>query len=208
MTPSACAVNARGWSVSTLGVSDGSRAFVRCMASRCRGSGSRSAGSLASLAAHRRRSGNSAVPSARDRPVVATVRGDRGADGRSQARQRSRHHRTGQPVSRRGKGAASGHLGRCRPSFGAAIGRRDLSPQVPATRRQPASFVRLAPSPYASGDVSRDRGIGKAGTKLGRQTLVELAWSWLRYHVKSLPTATPFSRPIAGSLPFETVDLE
>ena len=50
-----------------------------------------------------------------------------------------------------------------------------------ATRRHLASFVGLAPSPYASGDVSRDRGIGKAGTKLGRQTLVELAWSWLRY---------------------------
>jgi transposase len=44
-----------------------------------------------------------------------------------------------------------------------------------------ASFVGLAPTPHASGDVSRDRGIGKAGTKLARQTLVELAWSWLRY---------------------------
>jgi transposase len=49
------------------------------------------------------------------------------------------------------------------------------------TRRHLASFVGLAPTPHASGDVSRDRGIGKAGTKLARQTLVELAWSWLRY---------------------------
>ena len=49
------------------------------------------------------------------------------------------------------------------------------------TRRHVASFVGLAPTPHASGDVSRDRGIGKAGTKLARQTLVELAWSWLRY---------------------------
>jgi len=49
------------------------------------------------------------------------------------------------------------------------------------TRRHLASFVGLAPTPYASGDISRDRGIGKAGTKLARQTLVELAWSWLRY---------------------------
>ena len=54
-----------------------------------------------------------------------------------------------------------------------------------ATRRHLASFVGLAPSPYSSGDVSRDRGIGKAGTKLGRQTLVELAWSWLRYQPES-----------------------
>jgi hypothetical protein len=33
--------------------------------------------------------------------------------------------------------------------------------------------------------VSRDRGIGKAGTKLARQTLVELAWSWLRHQPES-----------------------
>jgi transposase len=49
------------------------------------------------------------------------------------------------------------------------------------TRRHVASFVGLAPSPYNSGDTDRDRGINKAGTKLARQTLVELAWFWLRY---------------------------
>lgn len=54
-----------------------------------------------------------------------------------------------------------------------------------ASRRHLASFVGLAPSPYASGDVSRDRGISKAGTKLARQTLVELAWFWLRYQPHS-----------------------
>jgi transposase len=54
-----------------------------------------------------------------------------------------------------------------------------------ATRRHLASFIGLAPSPYASGDVSRDRGINKAGTKLARQTLVELAWFWLRYQPNS-----------------------
>jgi len=53
------------------------------------------------------------------------------------------------------------------------------------SRRHLASFIGLAPTPYASGDVSRDRGIGKAGTKLARQTLVELAWSWLRYQAES-----------------------
>ena len=53
------------------------------------------------------------------------------------------------------------------------------------TRRHLASFIGLAPSPYSSGDVSRDRGINKAGTKLARQTLVELAWFWLRYQPKS-----------------------
>jgi transposase len=53
------------------------------------------------------------------------------------------------------------------------------------TRRHLASFVGLAPSPYSSGDTDRDRGISKAGTKLARQTLVELAWFWLRYQSKS-----------------------
>lgn len=53
------------------------------------------------------------------------------------------------------------------------------------SRRHLASFIGLAPTPHASGDVSRDRGIGKAGSKLARQTLVELAWSWLRYQPQS-----------------------
>jgi transposase len=53
------------------------------------------------------------------------------------------------------------------------------------TRRHVASFVGLAPSPYASGETSRDRGISKAGTKLARQTFVELAWFWLRYQPDS-----------------------
>jgi transposase len=53
------------------------------------------------------------------------------------------------------------------------------------TRRHLASFIGLAPSPYASGDVSGDRGINKAGTKLARHILVELAWSWLRYQPNS-----------------------
>jgi transposase len=33
--------------------------------------------------------------------------------------------------------------------------------------------------------MSRDRGISKAGTKLARQTFVELAWFWLRYQPNS-----------------------
>jgi len=53
------------------------------------------------------------------------------------------------------------------------------------TRQHVASFVALAPSPYNSGDTDRNRGINKAGTKLARHTLVELAWSWLRYQPNS-----------------------
>jgi len=54
-----------------------------------------------------------------------------------------------------------------------------------ATRRHLASFLGLSPSPYSSGDVERDQGINKAGNKLARQTLVELAWFWLRYQPDS-----------------------
>jgi transposase len=54
-----------------------------------------------------------------------------------------------------------------------------------ATRRHLASFIGLSPSPYSSGDVERDQGISKAGNKLARQTLVELAWFWLRYQPNS-----------------------
>ena len=48
-------------------------------------------------------------------------------------------------------------------------------------RRHLSSFLGLAPTPHASGDMSRNKGISKAGCKLARATLVELAWSWLRY---------------------------
>jgi transposase len=53
------------------------------------------------------------------------------------------------------------------------------------SRRHLASFLGLAPSPHASGETTRDRGINKAGSKLARQTLVELAWAWLRYQPAS-----------------------
>lgn len=53
------------------------------------------------------------------------------------------------------------------------------------SRRHLASFIGLAPSPYSSGETSRDRGINKAGTKLARCTFVELAWFWLRYQPQS-----------------------
>ena len=53
------------------------------------------------------------------------------------------------------------------------------------TRRHVAAYMGLAPSQYASGAVSRDRGISKAGSKLARTTVVELAWFWLRYQPAS-----------------------
>lgn len=48
-------------------------------------------------------------------------------------------------------------------------------------RRHLSSFLGLAPTPHASGDMSRNKGISKAGCKLARSILIELAWSWLHY---------------------------
>ena len=57
------------------------------------------------------------------------------------------------------------------------------------SRRHLASYLGLAPSPYASGDVERDQGIGKAGNKPARTLLVEIAWSWMRHQPSSELTA-------------------
>lgn len=47
-------------------------------------------------------------------------------------------------------------------------------------RRQAASLAGLAPSPHASGDLSREQGISKAGLKQVRTVLIELTWQWVR----------------------------
>ncbi len=52
-------------------------------------------------------------------------------------------------------------------------------------RRHLASYLGLSPSPYASGSVSRDQGISKAGNKQARVMLIELAWCWLKYQPAS-----------------------
>jgi transposase len=49
------------------------------------------------------------------------------------------------------------------------------------SRRRLASYLGLAPVPYASGGSERDQGIGKAGNQPARSLLVELAWGWLRH---------------------------
>jgi transposase len=56
-------------------------------------------------------------------------------------------------------------------------------------RRQLGAIVGLTPTPYQSGDRSRERGISKAGNKQVRRLLVELAWYWLRWQPDSALTA-------------------
>ena len=67
-----------------------------------------------------------------------------------------------------------------------------------ANRRELASCVGLAPTPYASGDSQVEQGISKAGNKRVRALLVELAWSWLRLQPDSALSEW-FNRRFAGS---------
>jgi transposase len=50
-----------------------------------------------------------------------------------------------------------------------------------ANRRELASYVGMAPMPYQSGGMDRDRSISRAGNPRARTTLIQLAWLWLRY---------------------------
>ena len=65
-------------------------------------------------------------------------------------------------------------------------------------RRQLASYVGIAPMPYQSGGMDRDRSISRAGNPRARTTLVQIAWLWLRYQPGSA-LATWF-RERVGSL--------
>jgi transposase len=57
-----------------------------------------------------------------------------------------------------------------------------------ANRRQVASFIGLAPSPYDSGESRRSQGISKAGNSLVRAVMIQTAWMWLRHQPNSALT--------------------
>ena len=52
-------------------------------------------------------------------------------------------------------------------------------------RRQVAAYAGLAPTPWQSGSIDREQGIGKAGNHRLRATLLEMAWLWLRHQPRS-----------------------
>jgi len=52
-------------------------------------------------------------------------------------------------------------------------------------RRQVASYLGLAPTPFQSGGMDRDRRINRAGNGRARKTVIQLAWLWLRYQPDS-----------------------
>jgi len=54
-----------------------------------------------------------------------------------------------------------------------------------SNRRQVGALVGLTPTPYQSGADNREQGISKAGSKVLRRMMVELAWGWLRWQPDS-----------------------
>lgn len=51
------------------------------------------------------------------------------------------------------------------------------------------SYAGLVATPYSSGAMERERGIGKAGNRRLRSLMVELAWLWYRYQPGSAQVA-------------------
>ena len=51
--------------------------------------------------------------------------------------------------------------------------------------KQVGSMAGLTPTPDQSGDLSRERGIGKHGNRRVRHTMIELAWLWQRWQPDS-----------------------
>jgi len=52
-------------------------------------------------------------------------------------------------------------------------------------RRQVGAIAGLTPTPWQSGDESRDQGISKAGNGAVRTTAVEMAWRWVQFQPNS-----------------------
>jgi len=51
--------------------------------------------------------------------------------------------------------------------------------------REIGSLAGLTPTPFASGESSREQGISKAGNRYIRAMAIEIAWAWLRYQPQS-----------------------
>jgi transposase len=74
------------------------------------------------------------------------------------------------------------------PEFAAVLWTEGLSRHFD-NRRQVAAYAGLAPTPWQSGQISRDRGVSKAGDPRLRTTLIQVAWLWVRHQPTSALTA-------------------
>lgn len=52
-------------------------------------------------------------------------------------------------------------------------------------RREAGALAGLTPTPYQSGESSREQGIAKAGNRHVRAMAIEIAWGWLRFQPES-----------------------
>ena len=52
-------------------------------------------------------------------------------------------------------------------------------------RREVGPLAGLTPTPYQSGDESREQGISKAGNRPIRAMVIEISWGWLRFQPQS-----------------------
>lgn len=52
-------------------------------------------------------------------------------------------------------------------------------------RRQVAAYAGLAPTPWQSGTIDREQGVGKSGNPRLRTTMLQVAWLWLRHQPDS-----------------------
>ena len=66
-------------------------------------------------------------------------------------------------------------------------------------RREVASLAGLTPTPYDSGNSRVEQGISKAGNPRVRHTMVELAWTWMRFQPDSAITHWYDKRFAGGS---------
>ena len=70
------------------------------------------------------------------------------------------------------------------PEFASVLWQEGLYRRF-ANRRELAAYAGLAPSPWRSGDLSKEQGISKSGNARLRTTMIEAAWLWLRHQPKS-----------------------
>jgi transposase len=54
-----------------------------------------------------------------------------------------------------------------------------------SNRREVAAWSGLAPTPWASGTISRDQGISKTGPAIFRSHVLQIAWRWLHHQPQS-----------------------
>jgi transposase len=79
------------------------------------------------------------------------------------------------------------HLKGIGPSISAVMSREVYYRKV-NNRRQVASFLGLATSPYDSGDMERSQGIARTGRGQVRAMMIQAAWLWTKHQPKSTLT--------------------